>query len=63
MLGVIEPPVTIKNNECAIIDKGWEEGWVTPRIPEIRTGKKVAVVGSGPAVSPAPTSSTRPVMK
>lgn len=49
VLGVIEPPVTIKNNEQAIIDKGWEEGWVTPRIPEKRTGKKVAVVGSGPA--------------
>jgi glutamate synthase (NADPH/NADH) small chain len=49
VLGVIEPPVTIKNNECAIIDKGFEEGWVTPRIPEKRTGKKVAVVGSGPA--------------
>lgn len=49
VLGVISPPVTIKNNECAIIDKGWEEGWVTPRIPEERTGKKVAVVGSGPA--------------
>jgi len=49
VLGVIEPPVTIKNNECAIIDKGWEEGWVVPRIPAIRTGKKVAVVGSGPA--------------
>ncbi len=49
VLGVIEPPVTIKDNECAIIDKGWEEGWVTPRIPEKRTGKKVAVVGSGPA--------------
>jgi glutamate synthase (NADPH/NADH) small chain len=49
VLGVIEPPVTIKDNECAIIDKGWAEGWVTPRIPEKRTGKKVAVVGSGPA--------------
>jgi len=49
VLGVIQPPVTIKNNECAIIDKGWEEGWVTPRIPALRTGKKVAVVGSGPA--------------
>jgi glutamate synthase (NADPH/NADH) small chain len=49
VLGVIQPPVTIKNNECAIIDKGWEEGWVIPRIPEKRTGKKVAVVGSGPA--------------
>jgi glutamate synthase (NADPH) small chain len=49
VLGVIEPAVTIKNNECAIIDKGWDEGWVTPKIPETRTGKKVAVVGSGPA--------------
>lgn len=49
VLGVIEPPVTIKANECAIIDKGFEEGWVVPRLPEKRTGKKVAVVGSGPA--------------
>jgi glutamate synthase (NADPH/NADH) small chain len=49
VLGIIEPPVTIKANECAIIDKGFEEGWVVPRIPEKRTGKKVAVVGSGPA--------------
>jgi glutamate synthase (NADPH/NADH) small chain len=49
VLGVIEPPVTIKNNECAIIDRGWEEGWMTPKAPEKRTGKKVAVVGSGPA--------------
>ncbi len=49
VLGVIEPPVTIKNNECAIIDRGWAEGWVTPQPPEKRTGKKVAVIGSGPA--------------
>jgi len=49
VLSVIEPAVTIKNNECAIIDRGWEEGWVTARIPAIRTGKKIAVVGSGPA--------------
>jgi glutamate synthase (NADPH/NADH) small chain len=49
VLGVIEPPVTIKNNECAIIDRGWEEGWVTTNIPEKRTGKTVAVVGSGPS--------------
>lgn len=49
VLGVIEPPVAIKNNECAIIDRGWAEGWVTPHLPENRTGKKVAVVGSGPA--------------
>ncbi|MEX1049217.1 MAG: glutamate synthase subunit beta [Akkermansiaceae bacterium] len=49
VLGIIQPPVTIKNNECAIIDRGWDEGWVTPRIPAKRTGKKVAIVGSGPA--------------
>lgn len=49
VLGVIDPPVTIKNIECSIIDKAWAEGWVKPEIPEERTGKKVAVVGSGPA--------------
>lgn len=49
VLGVIEPPVTIKSIECAIIDKGFEEGWLTPCPPKIRTTKKVAVVGSGPA--------------
>jgi glutamate synthase (NADPH/NADH) small chain len=49
VLGSIEPPVTIKDIECSIIDRGWEEGWLTPRPPRQRTGKKVAVVGSGPA--------------
>ena len=49
VLGINEPPVTIKNIECSIIDKGFEEGWVTAEPPEKRTGKKVAVVGSGPA--------------
>lgn len=49
VLGISEPPVTIKNIECAIIDKGFEEGWVVPEPPAQRTGKKVAVVGSGPA--------------
>jgi len=49
VLGVIKPPVAIKNNECAIIDRGWQHGWVTPKIPAKRTGKKVVVVGSGPA--------------
>jgi glutamate synthase (NADPH/NADH) small chain len=49
VLGVIEPPVTIKNIECSIIDKAWQEGWVVPRPPAERTGKTVAVVGSGPA--------------
>jgi glutamate synthase (NADPH/NADH) small chain len=49
VLGINAPPVTIKSIECAIIDKGWEEGWVVPAPPKVRTGKKVAVVGSGPA--------------
>ncbi len=49
VLGIHEPPVTIKNIEVSIIDKGWEEGWVKPQPPEKRTGKKVAVIGSGPA--------------
>jgi len=49
VLGVIEPPVTIKSIECALIDKGFEEGWVIPQPPVLRTSKKVAVVGSGPA--------------
>lgn len=48
-LNLQNEPVTIKTIECAIIDKGWEEGWVRPQIPAHRTGKSVAVVGSGPA--------------
>ena len=49
VLGITNPAVTIKNIEHAIIDRGFEEGWVTPNVPENRTGKAVAVVGSGPA--------------
>src|SRR6266851_2544988 len=49
VLGITDPPVTIKNIECSIIDNGFIQGWVTPEPPEKRTGKKVAVVGSGPA--------------
>ncbi|ELR96223.1 glutamate synthase subunit beta [Gloeocapsa sp. PCC 73106] len=49
VLGIHNPPVTIKNIELSIIDKGWDEGWITPKPPEIRTGKKVSIVGSGPA--------------
>jgi glutamate synthase (NADPH/NADH) small chain len=49
VLGINDSPVTIKSIECAIIDKGFEEGWVVPEPPARRTGKKVAVVGSGPA--------------
>lgn len=49
MLGITDPPVTIKNIERAIIDCAFEQGWVTARRPPRRTGKKVAIVDSGPA--------------
>jgi glutamate synthase (NADPH/NADH) small chain len=49
VLGINNPPVTIKNIECQIIDHGFENGWVVPEPPKRRTGKKVAVIGSGPA--------------
>ncbi|KAG0588839.1 hypothetical protein KC19_2G273300 [Ceratodon purpureus] len=49
VLGIIENPVSIKTMECTIIDKGFENGWMVPRPPLKRTGKKVAIVGSGPA--------------
>jgi glutamate synthase (NADPH) small chain len=48
-LNIIDQPVTIKTIECAIVDKGWEEGWMMPQIPTHRSGRRVAVVGSGPA--------------
>ena len=48
VLGITDPPVTIKNIENAIIDRGFAEGWVTPKPSAPDTGKKVAVVGSGP---------------
>jgi glutamate synthase (NADPH/NADH) small chain len=49
VLGINNPPVTIKNIEYAIAERGWDEGWIVPEPPRQRTGKKVAVVGSGPA--------------
>ncbi|CAI0412864.1 unnamed protein product [Linum tenue] len=49
VLGIIENPVSIKNIECAIIDKAFEEGWMKPRPPLKRSGKRVAIIGSGPA--------------
>jgi glutamate synthase (NADPH) small chain len=48
-LNIIDVPVSIKTIECAIADKAFDEGWVRPQPPEIKTGKRVAVVGSGPA--------------
>jgi glutamate synthase (NADPH/NADH) small chain len=49
VLGITDPPVTIKQIEHAIIDRAWAEGWIKPEPPQRRTGKKVAVIGSGPA--------------
>jgi glutamate synthase (NADPH/NADH) small chain len=49
VLGIIQPPVTIKNIECSIIEHAFAEGWVEPKQIAVRTGKKVAVVGSGPS--------------
>ncbi|MSO99197.1 MAG: glutamate synthase subunit beta, partial [Rhodospirillaceae bacterium] len=48
-LNINDDSVTIKTIECSIVDKGWENGWITPQLPARKTGKKVAVVGSGPA--------------
>ena len=48
-LNIMDQPVTIKTIECAIADKGWAQGWITPQVPASRTGKTVAVVGAGPA--------------
>ena len=49
VLGINEPPVTIKNIERSIVDHAWMEGWIKPELPSQRSGKRVAVVGSGPA--------------
>ena len=49
VLGITESPVAIKNLEFAIADKGFQNGWLKPNIPSFRTGKKIAIVGSGPA--------------
>ena len=49
VLGINEDPVTIERIEYEIVERAWDEGWVTPQMPTVRTGKSVAVVGSGPA--------------
>src|SRR5216110_2467209 len=48
-LNIDDNPVTIKTIECSIVDRGWDEGWIAPLVPAKKTGKRVAVVGSGPA--------------
>ncbi|RCV56339.1 glutamate synthase subunit beta, partial [Marinitenerispora sediminis] len=59
VLGINQPAVTIKNVEVSIIDRAWEEGWVRPQPPAVRTGRTVAVVGSGPAGLAAAQQLTR----
>lgn len=49
VLGISEPPVTIKNIECAIIDHAFENGWIKPKVIDYRTGKRIAIIGSGPS--------------
>ena len=59
VLGINKPPVTIKQVEVSIIDHAWEMGWVKPVIPQLQTGKRIAVVGSGPAGLAAAQQLTR----
>ena len=59
VLGINDDPVTIKRVEISIVDRAFEEGWVTPQPPTARTGKKVAVVGSGPSGLAAAQQLTR----
>src|SRR5215467_10515964 len=49
VLGISQDPVTIKQVEVEIVERAWNEGWIAPVVPTVRTGRKVAVVGSGPA--------------
>jgi glutamate synthase (NADPH/NADH) small chain len=55
-LNIIDQPVTIKSIECAIVDKGWDNGWITAQVPAKKTGKSVAVVGWARPVWPRPSS-------
>jgi len=59
VLGINADPVTIKQVEVEIIDRAWREGWVTPQVPSVRTGHRVAVIGSGPAGLAAAQQLTR----
>src|SRR2546421_11053466 len=59
VLGINSDPVTIKQVEVEIVDRAWAEGWITPQVPEKRTGRRVAVVGSGPAGLAAAQQLTR----
>ena len=59
VLGINQDPVTIKQVELEIVDRAWAEGWITPHMPQVKTGKRVAVVGSGPSGLAAAQQLTR----
>ena len=59
VLGINQDPVTIKQVELEIVDRAWNEGWITPRVPTVKTGKRVAVIGSGPSGLAAAQQLTR----
>src|SRR6516165_9489313 len=59
VLGINQDPVTIKQVEVEIVDRAWSEGWIRPQVPDVQTGKRVAVVGSGPAGLAAAQQLTR----
>ena len=59
VLGINEPPVTIKQIEVSIVDKAWEEGWIVPLLPDQYSGQRIAIVGSGPAGLAAAQQLTR----
>jgi glutamate synthase (NADPH) small chain len=59
VLGINQDPVTIKQVEVEIVDRAWNEGWIAPQVPDVQTGKRVAVVGSGPAGLAAAQQLTR----
>jgi glutamate synthase (NADPH/NADH) small chain len=59
VLGISEQPVTIKQVEVSIVDRAWDEGWIAPQVPTVTTGRRVAVVGSGPAGLAAAQQLTR----
>ncbi len=59
VLGINQEPVTIKQVEVEIVDRAWAEGWIQPVVPSVRTGKRVAVIGSGPAGLAAAQQLTR----
>ena len=59
VLGISDDPVTIKQVELSIIEKAWDNGWIKPMVPSVKTGKRVAVVGSGPAGLAAAQQLTR----